>query len=344
MPVVLVYEAATCTIRPFSRAHFRRAIGRCFATYVEIMAYCFRPCDLIVSGDLPTDTSKPMFIIANHQVDADWWYISELMRVHGGAGNLKIAMKHTLRSLPILGTGMAMLDFLFLRRDIKVDRVAIQAYMQNFVQDNFPFWLLLFPEGTTIFIESMAKSHEFGQKQNRPMLHRVLLPRSTGLRLMLEAFKDSPVKPDILDITMAFPSYSGEVPTFAMGYDRHVDVQLPSMKKIVMGQGPSKVHLHCRRIPMADVGENVEGCLDQLWVAKEALLNEFIEHQCFASQKDQTQVLRPQASWRAVGHLWLVGGMCLCFWPILLACYFVGVVVRAVFGGIKIVPKSLSLQ
>ncbi|KAF0736752.1 hypothetical protein AaE_008983 [Aphanomyces astaci] len=188
-------------------------------------------------------------------------------------------MKHTLRSLPVLGTGMSMLDFLFLRRDIKVDRVTIQAYMQSFVQDNFPFWLVLFPEGTTIFTESVLKSHEFATAQHRPVLHRVMLPRSTGLKLMLDAFKDSPVQPTILDVTMAFPSYSGEVPTYEMGYDRHVDVDLPSMKKLLMGHGPSKVHFHCRHFSMADVGDDVQAFLDALWVDKEALLNEFIQHQ-----------------------------------------------------------------
>ncbi|RQM31417.1 hypothetical protein B5M09_001281 [Aphanomyces astaci] len=215
-----------------------------------------------------------------------------VLRAHGGAGNVKIAMKHTLRSLPVLGTGMSMLDFLFLRRDIKVDRVTIQAYMQSFVQDNFPFWLVLFPEGTTIFTESVLKSHEFATAQHRPVLHRVMLPRSTGLKLMLDAFKDSPVQPTILDVTMAFPSYSGEVPTYEMGYDRHVDVDLPSMKKLLMGHGPSKVHFHCRHFSMADVGDDVQAFLDALWVDKEALLNEFIQHQVLFTRSNFRQ---PQA-------------------------------------------------
>ncbi|RHY76953.1 hypothetical protein DYB34_002045 [Aphanomyces astaci] len=215
-----------------------------------------------------------------------------VLRAHGGAGNVKIAMKHTLRSLPVLGTGMSMLDFLFLRRDIKVDRVTIQAYMQSFVQDNFPFWLVLFPEGTTIFTESVLKSHEFATAQHRPVLHRVMLPRSTGLKLMLDAFKDSPVQPTILDVTMAFPSYSGEVPTYEMGYDRHVDMDLPSMKKLLMGHGPSKVHFHCRHFSMADVGDDVQAFLDALWVDKEALLNEFIQHQVLFTRSNFRQ---PQA-------------------------------------------------
>ncbi|ETV84458.1 hypothetical protein H257_03660, partial [Aphanomyces astaci] len=342
MFVLFVYQTATCTLRPFSRAHFRRAIGRCFAMYMEIIACCFHPCDLVVSGNVPTDTSKPMIILANHQVDADWWYICELLRAHGGAGNVKIAMKHTLRSLPVLGTGMSMLDFLFLRRDIKVDRVTIQAYMQSFVQDNFPFWLVLFPEGTTIFTESVLKSHEFATAQHRPVLHRVMLPRSTGLKLMLDAFKDSPVQPTILDVTMAFPSYSGEVPTYEMGYDRHVDVDLPSMKKLLMGHGPSKVHFHCRHFSMADVGDDVQAFLDALWVDKEALLNEFIQHQGFESKQHSTRVLRPTASWQAVGRLWLAGGVSICFWPMLLPCYVLGTVVRSAFSGTKVVPQSMA--
>lgn len=30
---------------------------------------------IICSGEVPTDTTRPAIIIANHQVDADWWYI-----------------------------------------------------------------------------------------------------------------------------------------------------------------------------------------------------------------------------------------------------------------------------
>lgn len=30
---------------------------------------------LDLSGELPTDVTRPAIIIANHQVDADWWYI-----------------------------------------------------------------------------------------------------------------------------------------------------------------------------------------------------------------------------------------------------------------------------
>ncbi|KAH9189881.1 hypothetical protein AeNC1_008153 [Aphanomyces euteiches] len=339
--VLLVYEVAACSLRPFSRSLYRRAIGRCFALYVEIMARSFPKCDLIVSGDMPTDTSKPVFIIANHQVDADWWYLSELMRCVGAAGNLKIAMKHTLRSLPLVGWGMEMNDFLFLHRDIKLDRPLIQAHMQSFVQDDFPFWMLLFPEGTTIYSEYVTKSHEFAQQQKRPRLHRVLLPRTTGLKLMLESFKDSPIQPEIYDITMGFPGYSGEVPTYDMFYDRNIDVQLPTMNKLFMGQGPSKVYLHCRRFTMDQVGPDVEQFLDTLWVEKEVMMNEFIEHQCFQSKKDTSRVLHPSTSSKAVGQLWFAGFASFCLFPMLFACYLIGRFLRFIFGGIKIIPKTL---
>ncbi|KAF0695263.1 Aste57867_13905 [Aphanomyces stellatus] len=338
--VLLVYEAATCTIRPISRSAFRRAVGRCFAIYVEIMAWCFPPCDLVVSGELPSDVTKPIFLICNHQVDADWWYISELMRYVGGAGNLKIAMKHTLRSIPLLGVGMDMMDFLFLHRDIKIDRPRIQAYMQSFVQDNFPFWMLLFPEGTTIFTEYVAKSHAFAENANRPLLHRVVLPRSTGLKLMLDAFKDSPVQPEIYDLTMAFPGYKGEVPTSDMNYDRHVDVEVPNMKKLLMGRGSKKVHFHVRRFRLADVGPDVEAFLDRLWLDKEALMNEFIEFQCFPSQKDTTRVLRPTASLTSIAQLWFSGALSICLLPMLFPCYVVATSMRKAFGGAKISSHS----
>lgn len=105
---------------------------------------------------------------------------------------------------------------------------------------------------------------------------------------MLDAVQD--VKPDIYDMTIAFPSYSGEVPTFAMGYSRNIDTEVPSMSDLLAGKGPSRVSIHSKKYSYDQATENLESFLDARWKEKEARLNHFIQHQQFDPEEgEETQ-------------------------------------------------------
>jgi lysocardiolipin and lysophospholipid acyltransferase len=75
----------------------------------------------VFRGELPTDLTRPAIIIANHQVDADWWYIWQAARHAEGAGNIKIVLKDQLKYVPVVGWGMRLFEFLFLKRNIDHD-------------------------------------------------------------------------------------------------------------------------------------------------------------------------------------------------------------------------------
>ncbi|KDO18292.1 hypothetical protein SPRG_16314 [Saprolegnia parasitica CBS 223.65] len=60
----------------------------------------------------------------------------------------------------------------------------VLSYMESFLNDGFPVWLLLFPDGTTtIHTECVLKSQACAAAQDRPMLERALLPGAAGLLL-----------------------------------------------------------------------------------------------------------------------------------------------------------------
>lgn len=120
---------------------------------------------------------------------------------------------------------------------------------------------------------------------NRPKFERVLLPRTSGLQIILDAVAD--VKPDIYDLTIAFPTYSGEVPTFEMGYGRKTDTRVPSMKSLLAGQGPPHVAIHAKKYAYDDAMQGLEQFLDERWQEKEERLNYFITHQKFPVQKGE---------------------------------------------------------
>lgn len=124
---------------------------------------------------------------------------------------------------------------------------------------------------------------------NRPKFERVLLPRTSGLQIILNAVED--VKPDIYDLTLAFPTYSGEVPTFDMGYDRKTDTGVPSMKSLLAGQGPKHVAIHSKKFSYDEATQNLETFLDARWQEKEERMNYFIKHQKFPVKDEEVSVL-----------------------------------------------------
>ncbi|CCI42137.1 unnamed protein product [Albugo candida] len=263
----------------------------------------------MLCGDIPTDPSRPIIILCNHQIDSDWWFLFQMARSAQAAGNIKIVLKEQLKYVPIVGWGMRWFEFLFLRRRLDHDLKHIRDYMQSLIQDEFPFWLVFFPEGTTIHKEYVEKSKMFAEKQGRPKFEKVLLPRVAGLQVILDAVDAA--EPDIYDMTIAFPSYSGEIPTTAMGYTRKHDTEIPSMKTLLARRSSRKpIWIHGQKFEYQHVKEDLQTFLDTRWKAKEELLKHFTKHQKFPSSDSARHVVLP-ASKSIVLKLW-IGFFCLC--------------------------------
>ncbi|OQR84292.1 1-acyl-sn-glycerol-3-phosphate acyltransferase [Achlya hypogyna] len=322
MAILNLYQVWIVAFKPFGRRYARQLMGTlCFQDWIDFCSNYAKAAHLVVTGDsLPSDTKVPTIVIANHQVDADWWYILQLIRAQGGIANVKIVMKESLAKIPIFGWGMSMFESLFLRRDLAHDKRHVQRYMESFVDDGFPCWMLLFPEGTTIHQEYVAKSQAFAARQQRPQLQHVMLPRSAGLQLLLDAYAHTSIKPEIYDVTVAYSGYSGEVPTYAMGYDRATDKSVPNMKHVLARVASEPVHLHVTKHKYDDVVDNPEAFLDRQWVRKDALMHEFIEHQEFLSERASTREVIPESTIAATLRLWLGAVISLVLLPVALPC------------------------
>ncbi len=292
------------TVRPWSRLTARRLIGHWWQRmWVSVMSYLLPKSEMILTGDIvlnTVDSSRPAIIIANHQVDADFWYVWEVARAYGMHGRLKIILKADLAVVPIVGWGMKQFEFCFLQRNWQRDRRAFTRLLSSFVEDGYKCALLLFPEGTTINTEAVAKSHRFGREQNRPHLNHCILPRSTGFAALVETMWQSPHghSPVIYDLTVAYHGYSGEVPSYEMSYDRERDMEVPNVFKMMQGRACPKVHVHVKtyEVDEALMG-NPEQWLDARWVEKDALLERFIQTQSFKGEKEVgTRIIHPQGS------------------------------------------------
>lgn len=95
--------------------------------WVDVLSTIFPSSELSIRGEIPSDKHKPCIIIANHQLDVDWWYIWMIAKLSGNAGNIKIILKAEVKFIPVFGWGMQMFDFLFLSRQLIQDSTRIES-------------------------------------------------------------------------------------------------------------------------------------------------------------------------------------------------------------------------
>lgn len=276
-------------------------------------AAALKPPASVVAGPVMTPAgvttpSSPLSImICNHQVDLDWLYLWEAAQFSEAHSTMKVILKENLKYIPLIGYAMYLLEFLFLKRDWESDRANLQRRLRNFARDGVPVMLILFPEGTTVNTRAMEKSHNYSREKSRPHLDLVLLPRTTGFEACLKSLGAG--NHTIYDVTMAFSGYTGEIPTYDMGYERAKDVNVPNAGKVLMGH-KAEVHLDIRAIPSSEILEkyaSVEQWLDERWARKDRLLKYFAEHQQFPVDEvgpGKTAVARGRLS--SLVELWSV--------------------------------------
>jgi 1-acyl-sn-glycerol-3-phosphate acyltransferase len=156
---------------------------------------------LTADGRLKTEFPDRLVFIANHQVYTDWlylWWVSYTARMHG---HIYIILKETLKYIPIIGQGMMFYGFVFMARKWQLDKPRLQHRLEKLKtrhsgpmsgsQSLDPMWLLIFPEGTNLSINTKGISDRYGEKTGIPPLKHVLLPRSTGLFFCLQQLKGS---------------------------------------------------------------------------------------------------------------------------------------------------------
>ena len=77
------------------------------------------------------------------------------------------------------------------------------------------------PPGVINALNTLGENHahvstqEFAVKNGRPTFDMLISPRVRGMEGCMEGLRTS--KPDILDCTICYQSYTGEIPTWDMG-------------------------------------------------------------------------------------------------------------------------------
>lgn len=150
-------------------------------------------------GLLQTRFPERLVMIANHQVYTDWIYLWWFAYTNSMHGRIFIILKESLKYIPVVGQGMMFYGFIFMARKWLSDKPRLEHRLQKLKTQNSgsksgqsqydPMWLLIFPEGTNLSINTKRRSDEYGAKQGLPSFKHEILPRSTGLFFCLQQLR-----------------------------------------------------------------------------------------------------------------------------------------------------------
>lgn len=110
-------------------------------------------------------------------------------RFLGLHGNVKIIVREGLKKIPLLGWLLQLVEYPFISSSWSRCRMDLFSLLRSFTADNFPVLLFQFPEGDRIDANIRQQSLSFAEKERRPQLLHVLLPRTTGFNACIEALR-----------------------------------------------------------------------------------------------------------------------------------------------------------
>ena len=248
-----------------------------------------------VQGNLYCDFPERLVFIANHQIYTDWLYIWWLAYASGMHGRIYIVLKESLRRIPLIGWGMQFSKFIFLKRNWEHDKPNLARHMKQLNKRSEPMWLTIFPEGTNLAPSTRRASSKWAEKQGINDLRHALLPRSTGLKFMLEQLRET--CDWVYDCTIA---YEG-VPRGQFAQDIYT---LRAM--YAGGRGPESVSMHFRRFHMStipvDDADAFEKWLRSRWSEKDNLLEHYLQHGHFPADSGAEQLPDGKIR-RGAGHI-----------------------------------------
>lgn len=188
----------------------------------------------IMTGDVPR--KEDAIVMCNHQVMSDipvlwvWGYPS------GMNGMMKWFVKDSLKYVPGPGWGLKFLGALFVKRNWSQDAETIRKTFKMLMESAFPFWVMIFPEGTRLTPAKLIASQNYANRKGLPRYERVLIPRPKGVWSSVIGLR--PKLQAIYDVTIAY-----EAP------------EAPLIGKY-FSIGGYRIHIHTVRIPVTEVPTN----------------------------------------------------------------------------------------
>jgi len=311
--LVLSFAALVSPLIRFQKGNWRRFIDQIQSAWVNLLLWIIPDSTMEFYGDLPDASNRPKVVICNHLTEVDWiylWMIARISKLGDKAvdrtGNVKILLKKEVRKMPVFGWGCELFGFIFLERDWTKDKQVMEDALTEFAKQDEPLWLFIFVEGTVMNERSLKKTQAFAKEHDRPHLEHLLLPRVRGLQHILEVLnKNGQRSPEVFDVTMAFDSYTGEVPSWEDTNYRTNDVLVPTGESLFAGSASKRVHFEASRFSGKELlngDQSLEEWLDERWARKDRMLAYFAKHGHFDAEELGAPVTIPFEGlfWRSV--------------------------------------------
>ncbi|KAL4805997.1 protein prenylyltransferase [Aspergillus unguis] len=241
---------------------------------------------LAEDGRLRTTFPERLVMISNHQVYTDWIYLWWIAYSNSMHGRIFIILKESLRYIPILGQGMTFYGFIFMARKWLSDKPRLQHRLEKLKTQLVgsdsgspkydPMWLLIFPEGTNLSINTKRRSDAYGEKMGYPPLRHEVLPRSTGLFFCLQQLRGT--VDWVYDCTVGY-----EGPPRGSYADKYFTLR----STYLQGRPPTSVNMYWRRFAVADIPlddqQEFDAWLRARWTEKDELLEQYFQTGRFPS-------------------------------------------------------------
>ena len=184
-------------------------------------------------------------------------------------------------------------QFLFLSRQWETDQQYIKDHLAYFTDADYPFQLLLFPEGTDLSPSNKLKSQKYAEQHNLPKFEYLLQPRKKGFVLCVKELLKSPTPVTLVNVSVG---YVGPMPQ--------------NERDIVNGNWPNEIHFHAEKTPLAELPTDpveLEKWLLDCWMKKESQLAEFYKNKCFNAQyMSPFKLSQAEGEMKSIMAFWLV--------------------------------------
>ena len=200
---------------------------------------------------------------------------------------IKIILKDMLRQIPGPGWAMQAALFIFIRRKWELDRLTFSRFIDYYHSIGKSVSVLIFPEGTNVSPETMAKSNAFAALSGLSPYSHVLYPRVTGFAHVFARLRRNGRLDCIQDVSVAYRG--GTIPENEAHF---LNGQLPNEIHFFIDTFQIKSILAVDEAAMADAeksddpsivtktaearDETLKAWLNERWNAKEKLLEKFV--------------------------------------------------------------------
>lgn len=147
---------------------------------------------------LSPGSSSSILMVSNHICAMDTVLLGMVSNALGK--NARFIAKDRLKWVPVLGWGMYLSDYLFIKRSWAVDAERIKQWCFN---QKTGTSLIIYPEGTRYTEKKREYSVNYSRKNNLPVFKNVLYPRTKGYIQCISSLQNPPFS-TLINVTIFY--------------------------------------------------------------------------------------------------------------------------------------------